>query len=68
MILMGKKPQTFNVLELIWHKCGLAAQNSRRLRVTLQSEGEGKETLRLRDMATQSICAKQTADQNAALV
>ncbi|WP_083097579.1 hypothetical protein [Pseudophaeobacter leonis] len=61
MVPKSKTPLKPNVLDLIWQKTGFGARISRRSRVTLQSEGEGEETLRLRDMATQSLCARQTA-------
>ena len=64
----GKTQLKPNVLELIWQKSGFRAQISRHVRVTLQSEGEGEEALRLRDMATQSLCARQTAHPIAALL
>jgi hypothetical protein len=63
----SKIPLKPKVLELIWQKSGLGSHISRHSRVTLQSEGEGEEALRLRDMATQSLCARQTALGIAAL-
>jgi hypothetical protein len=62
----GKNTLARNILELIWKKSGLSAQISRRVRVTLQSEGEGEEALRLRDLASQSLSGTQTAYQSAA--
>jgi hypothetical protein len=62
----GKNTLARNILELIWKKSGLSAQISRRVRVTLQSEGEGEEALRLRDLASQSLSGTQTTYQSAA--
>ncbi|OIQ42571.1 MAG: hypothetical protein BM558_10960 [Roseobacter sp. MedPE-SW] len=36
-------------------KSGLASQMSQKLRVSLQSEGEGEDALKLRDLASRSL-------------
>ena len=44
-----------NLLKQALKKSGLAKQMSQKLRVSLQSEGEGEDALKLRDLASQSL-------------
>lgn len=58
MTRFGKKLLVPQLLEQVLQKSGLASHMSQKLRVSLQSEGEGEEALELRDQASRSLLAQ----------
>jgi hypothetical protein len=55
MTRFGKELLVPQLVKQVLQKSGLASQMSQKLRVSLQSEGEGEETLKLRDLAHRSL-------------
>ncbi|WP_297341082.1 hypothetical protein [Pseudophaeobacter sp.] len=58
MTRFGKKLLVPQLVKQVLQKSRLASHMSQKLRVSLQSEGEGAEALELRDQASRSLLAQ----------
>jgi len=58
MTRFGKELLVPQLVKQVLQKSGLASHMSQKLRVSLQSEGEGEEALELRDQASRSLLAQ----------
>lgn len=58
MTRFGKKLLVPQLVKQVLQKSRLASHMSQKLRVSLQSEGEGEEALELRDQASRSLLAQ----------